>query len=92
MLPIPSSLKNQIKLVFSLWKSEDRFFDYTKVTLWRRIKEIGKRLGIELRPHTLRHTFATEMLRKGANIRVIQKVLRHSSLATTQILYSSNTG
>ena len=35
-------------------------------------------------PHTLRHTTATEMLKRGINLRVVQKVLRHANISTTQ--------
>lgn len=46
-----------------------------------------KKAGIEKQatPHTLRHTFATELLRETGNIRLVQKALGHSSLTTTQV-------
>lgn len=47
--------------------------------------ELFRSLGIEGSSHRLRHTFATRLLRSGENLRVVQRAMRHESLATTQI-------
>jgi len=95
VVPIPEFLAEEIRaylktrsdsseylLVEERRKEKDRL---STKTVWYLLKKYGKKAGIEVTPHKLRHSFATHMLERGVDIRAIQELLGHSNLSTTQI-------
>lgn len=59
----------------------------TTVRVWQIVKEIAKRAGLDVNvyPHLLRHSFATHLLSNGADLRIIQEMLGHADISTTEI-------
>ena len=75
--------KYNLKTKFCFLKDNGQRITRQDVYLF--INNLGKNLNKDISPHTIRHSFATHLLENGADLRVVQELLGHSDVSTTQL-------
>ncbi len=89
----PSPLTNKVRAALPLFLSRNGG-PMERTAVWRIVRREARRCGIKgkVSPHTLRHSFATHLLEGGADLRVVQELLGHVSVNTTEIYTHVQTG
>jgi len=89
----PAPLTNKVRAAMPLFLTRNGGA-IERTAVWRIVRREARRCGIKGKasPHTLRHSFATHLLEGGANLRVVQELLGHVSVSTTEIYTHVQTG
>ena len=85
------TLKMLSDYILALNTPEDRpVFSIKRTQVFNLVKKYGKMAGVKIHPHTLRHSFAINLVRGGTDLRRVQLMLGHSSLSITQVYLQFN--
>lgn len=84
-VPLNAEVRKALKAWLEVQGGTGAVFDLTPSGAYRRLVEIGRRAGVEVHPHTLRHTLAKNLVDAGVGLHEVAALLGHSSLNTTRV-------
>jgi integrase/recombinase XerD len=88
-IPLTHSTARRLQNFIRDMKSDEKVFKLKAPCISNKIRQLAKKAGLgDFHTHTMRHKFATDLLEKGANIKVVQELLGHENLATTEVYLS----
>ena len=85
MIPLLPDIAKRLHKYIEKKDLEDSVFGLKAESIGNKIYEFAKKAGIDLSTHSFRHKYARDLLQRGANIKVVQELLGHSNLNTTQV-------
>ncbi len=86
VIPLGSELVLRLHNFIRDMQPDERVFKLKPASITMKIKKFARAAGLaDLHAHTLRHKFATDLLERGANLKVVQQLLGHENLATTEV-------
>ena len=88
VIPIHTDLSERLSRLVEGKAGDDSVFGLLPRSIGNKFREWSKNAGVDLHTHSFRHYFATTLVEKGANIKLVQELLEHTSLATTQVYLS----
>ena len=89
LIPLTQSTAQRLQNFIRDMRPDEKVFKLKAPCISNKIRHLGKKAGLgDFHTHTMRHKFATDLLEKGANIKVVQELLGHENLATTEVYLS----
>lgn len=86
LMPLAQSTAQRLQNFVGDMKPDENVFKLKAPCISNKIRQLGRKAGLGgFHTHTMRHRFATDLLEKGANTKVVQELLGHENLATTQV-------
>jgi len=89
MIPLAPVIAQRLKNFIKDMEPDEKVFKLKAVSISDKIRQLAKKAGLSgFHAHTMRHKFATDLLEKGVNIKLVQELLGHTDLGTTQVYLS----